>query len=349
MCIIVAKEKGKDLPFKKTLKRCFENNSDGCGLMYVRDGKVVIDKGYMSFGDFYKRLKELKREFGNELKDKAVVMHFRIGTAGRNSAENTHPYPITNNTDLMKELDLECELGIAHNGIISEYNPTKQADKDADLNDTKIFIRDYISRFLELNGEFYKHSFARNLILEESKHNKFAILDTDENIYTIGDFVEDNGIKYSNSTYKSYAYYGSSKYSYYDGYGSYYDSYLDDWYSKAYKKQLEYDETEELGDPYDDYDFENIDLSTDDYNTFWELIDKQDLVVVDNYKKQYYIGNETGYKELNKMIDYALDIDNNIYEIDYEYGRAKMLYKASEDKQMLYNSDYEMVGYYDFV
>lgn len=347
MCIIVAKEKGKELPFKKTLKRCFENNSDGCGLMYVRDGKVVIDKGYMTFGDFYKRLKALKREFGNDLKDKALVMHFRIGTAGRNSAENTHPYPITNNTDLMKELDLECELGIAHNGIISEYNPTKQADKDADLNDTKIFIRDYISRFLELNTEFYKHSFARNLILEESKHNKFAILDTKENIYTIGDFVEDNGIKYSNTTYKSYSYYGgvySSKY--YDYYDDYY---YDDWYSKAKTKQDEYDEYAELGNPYDDYDFENIDLSTEDYNTFWELIDAQELVVIDNYKNQYYVGDENGVKELRDTQDYAIDVDNNIYEIDMEIGRANMIYKATEDKNVLYNSDYEMVGYYDFV
>ena len=88
MCIIVAKEKGKSLPSKKTLKRCFDYNSDGAGFMYVDKGKVIIDKGYMSFTSFYNRLKELKEKF--DIQNKALVMHFRIGTSGK-GAKNLTP------------------------------------------------------------------------------------------------------------------------------------------------------------------------------------------------------------------------------------------------------------------
>ena len=56
MCIIVAKEKGQKLPSKDILKTCFNNNDDGAGFMYVQDGKVIIDKGYMDFKSFYKRV-----------------------------------------------------------------------------------------------------------------------------------------------------------------------------------------------------------------------------------------------------------------------------------------------------
>ena len=80
MCIIVAKEKGQKLPSKDILKTCFERNNDGAGLMYVQDNKVVIDKGYMTFKSFYKRIKKLQKRFNSDLTDKALVFHFRIGT-----------------------------------------------------------------------------------------------------------------------------------------------------------------------------------------------------------------------------------------------------------------------------
>ena len=63
MCIIVSKEKGVKLPTKKILENCFNRNSDGAGFMYVKNNQVMIDKGYMTFEDFYKRLKELKKDY----------------------------------------------------------------------------------------------------------------------------------------------------------------------------------------------------------------------------------------------------------------------------------------------
>ncbi len=47
---------------------------------------------------------------------------------------------------------------------------------------------------------------TRKAILAEINNSKMAFLDCEENIYTIGDFIEDNGILYSNSSYKERAY-----------------------------------------------------------------------------------------------------------------------------------------------
>lgn len=42
MCIIVVKEKNKDLPKLSYLENCFDNNPDGMGFMYTDKGKVIM-------------------------------------------------------------------------------------------------------------------------------------------------------------------------------------------------------------------------------------------------------------------------------------------------------------------
>ena len=220
MCIIVSKEKGKDLPSKKTLKRCFDYNSDGAGFMYVNKGKVIIDKGYMSFTSFYKRLQELKKEFN--LKDKALVMHFRIGTSGVGKKNLTHPFPLTNNFKELNKTHTKSELGIAHNGIIKDY------EYDDILSDTQSFIKDFMYPISRLSKDFYKRGDIQKILKHECE-SKLCILDTNENIYYVGEFIEDSGIMYSNTTYKpmiTYYNYGYN-YPYYDGFG-YYDKWLDE-------------------------------------------------------------------------------------------------------------------------
>ena len=150
MCIIVAKNKGVELPTKKTLKQCFERNKDGAGIMYVKDNKVIIEKGLMTFQEFYQKLRSIKREFGGDLTNKAIVMHFRIGTHGENDKATTHPFPISSNFNDLRATYFETDIGMVHNGIISAYN------YDSVLSDTQTFIRDYVSVFKDLkkNSDF---------------------------------------------------------------------------------------------------------------------------------------------------------------------------------------------------
>ena len=107
MCIIVIKPKDKEIQDKSTLERCFTINRDGAGYMYVdKEKNVMIKKGFMKFDDFYKSMIKDYKE--NNLKNQNLIMHFRIGTSGRNKLGCTHPFPITDKMDENGLRDFFC-------------------------------------------------------------------------------------------------------------------------------------------------------------------------------------------------------------------------------------------------
>lgn len=282
MCIIVSKEKNVKLPTRKTLKTCFENNPDGAGLMYVKDNKVVIDKGYMTFNSFYKRIKRLKKEFNSDLTDKAMVFHFRIGTSGGNIKENTHPFPISSNIPDLKALHISSDLAVVHNGIICNYIYDT-------LSDTQNFIKDFLDPLKELNKNFYKNNKILNII-DKELGGKLAILDTKETITYIGSFENENGVKYSNDTYKTSRYtYSSNKFTTYN-YPSY-DSYDD------------YNTT------YDTYTLDELIKN----NIKYELLESGDIVEYSGY-----------IKEVSNDMQYIVDEFYNLYEM-YEYNKIEYI------------------------
>jgi predicted glutamine amidotransferase len=205
MCIIVAKQKEVKLPDTKILETCFKQNSDGAGFMYVKGGKVVIDKGYMDYKSFKKHYDKLCRKYHN-FENKSLVIHFRIGTDGSNIAKNTHPYPICSDYNIMNKTFYKCDLAMVHNGIITDYRPKAT---DGDIVDTMKFIKDFIQPLKQGWSDFYKND---NMLkgLEYLTNSKLCFLDNKDNIYTSGYFINDNGILYSNGTYKTYTY--QSKY-----------------------------------------------------------------------------------------------------------------------------------------
>ena len=210
MCIIIAKDKKNRLPKIKELEYCFDYNSDGAGFMYTDNGKVIIDKGYMTKEDFLARYKTLCKKY-NYFINKCLVIHCRIGTAGTNTAQNTHPYALTKKINKLHKTYTKASVGIAHNGIISDYQP----HGDKDINDTQNFIRTYMTRKFKEDKEFYKRQHERTTI-EEITNSKWAILDKDDNLYLIGVYTKEDNLAFSNSHYKPISY------SYKDGYSSYY-------------------------------------------------------------------------------------------------------------------------------
>jgi len=217
MCIIVYKPQDIQFPNKKTLKTCFNNNPDGAGFMFADNGKVTISKGFMTFKSFWKALNFERSKHGNDI---PYVMHFRIGTQGGNIPENTHPFALTNKENVLKALDVDCGIGIAHNGIISMCNRT-----NTDISDTMIFIKDYLS-WIITDLDYYKDS--RKLdVIEELAGSKLAILDSKGHCELIGKFTEHNNCYYSNSTYEE------ARYTYsYGGYSGNYNGYSN--YSAPY-------------------------------------------------------------------------------------------------------------------
>lgn len=303
MCIIVAKNKGVALPTKKTLEQCFERNKDGAGIMYVKNNKVIIEKGLMTFQDFYKKLKSIKKEFGGDLTNKAIVMHFRIGTHGENDKATTHPFPISSNFDDLRATYFETDLGMAHNGIMSAYN------YDRTLSDTQSFIKDYVSVFKELNKKFYLNNKVMEIISNEANisSNKLCFLDNKENIYWYGNKVIDNGVIYSNETYKPYTYKSYRSYSYDYDY----------WYGKDYKSSYSKPKTKSY--TIDDFIKNRVEyelLQVGDYyqtnETFGEYVKANDTIIIDKDHNLYEVKD-------NKvsLIGTDADIYNKDWNIKY--------------------------------
>lgn len=269
MCIIVVKKDNISFPKKDILKNCFDNNPDGAGYMLAVDNKVIIKKGFDTFNKFWKSLSKTRKTYGDSL---PYIMHFRISTQAHGRMDCTHPFPLSAKMGDLRALDTTCNIGIAHNGIISLTSSYGYGyNKTITYSDTMEFITDYLTLIIE-NEDYYKDQNKLKLI-EKLCESKLAILDKNGHIELIGSgFVEDNGIIYSNTSYKTYkikATYVSKTTSnatapsyFYGGKNSFssqqskssWDSYFDE-YDKQY-----YDDYEEFYDYYTgEYDFTEVD------------------------------------------------------------------------------------------
>ena len=196
MCVILVKEKGIELPTKKVLKCSWERNPDGAGFMFNDYGKVVIMKGFMTFEEFYLRL-QTANEFYH-LKEKGLVIHFRIATSGLKDKGNCHPYPISNdNLDLRKSF-ITTELGIAHNGIIRSYN-----GKNNILNDTQLFIKNDLFELNSLDKKFYKNVIFQSMIERLIDGSRLVFLNKKGEIIKLGNWFHNGNYYFSNLNHVS--------------------------------------------------------------------------------------------------------------------------------------------------
>jgi predicted glutamine amidotransferase len=341
MCVIIVKDKNQTLPKKDTLKNCFERNPDGAGFMYVESGKVVIDKGYMTFKSFYKHYKKLCNKFNN-FEGKNLVMHMRISTSGGVERENTHPFPITDNYQDMFKLYYRTDIGVMHNGVISASRPSKDEEAKK-INDTMIFTKEYLNRVYEDWKDCFKnYAFITGVNILTS--SKFAILDKDENLTLIGTFYEYEGAKYSNTSYyalykgtnsssptKKYGYdynkkYGCYNYDGYSQYGYYGDDYYydegfdyDDYYtSEEYEKYLE--------EKYGEVDDEDVVILQD--NDLVALDEESDYVRVGNIRTEE--GSIFIFETKNYVLKELSSVDRKVIK---KYPQA---YAYVEKTGMLY-------------
>lgn len=304
MCIIVAKEKNVKLPSEEVLKNCFTNNSDGAGFMYVDKNKVVIDKGYLKYDDFIKHYKKLCKKY-HDFKNKALVMHFRIGTSGLNDRGNTHPYPISSNVKDLHSVKSICDIGIAHNGIISDYNPK---DDKKNTNDTQEFIMKYLTPLYEHYRDFYKNEYILKG-LEDITGSRLVFLTSDEKLYYVGDFEENKGIKYSNSSYEERYWYNCDNYNVYT---PAWDTYTHDYVGN------------------EGYVFNEAQIKIDKKD-----IDMHNVIKLDS---EWYIGNGYGIEKVGDRNFYADMYEYTLYE-ELENGDLILI---GEDTYV-YDEDYEEI------
>lgn len=218
MCVIIAKNKESRLPTITELKNCFTYNSDGAGFMYIDNNKVIIDKGYMNWENFKNKYDELCEKY-NDFINKSLVIHCRITTDGSTNPKNCHPFALSDSIGKMQKTKTTATVGVAHNGIISDYRP-KQTDK-RDVSDTILFIEKYLAPIQKEFKEFYKNQAFLDGI-ELITNSKFAFLDSDDILTVCGNFIDENGLLFSNSSYLSY-----NNYNYNYNYNDFYDFYED--------------------------------------------------------------------------------------------------------------------------
>ena len=192
MCIICVSPAGVKQPNVNTLRTMFYRNPHGAGYMFARDGKVTIHKGFMDFDSF---LGAVRSE--HFTKADSVVYHFRISTQAGVNAPMTHPFPLSNQPRMMRSLDLTCRYGVAHNGII---HLTSDPDNKR-YSDTAIFITDYLSRIIRRKTDLKDE--ATLALIWKLAQSKLAIMDGDGYVATVGHFIDDHGLLFSNDSYQT--------------------------------------------------------------------------------------------------------------------------------------------------
>ena len=245
MCIIAYKPLNVAFPEENYLKNCFDNNDHGAGFMYAYNGVVHIQKGYETFDSFKNALNKARKITGDKV---PYVMHFRIATQGFEKCM-THPFPLSSNMKNLKKLKYDCNIGVAHNGILD-----LTSDGSKEYSDTMKFITDYLALIIR-NYSWYKDDRTKTLIERLIDGSRLCILDKKGHGEILGNgWVEDNGVFYSN---KSYSYKKVSiphwDWTYDDGYAL-----RNRWgqpYKSAFGTVVEDDDTPALYDYETEYDY----------------------------------------------------------------------------------------------
>ena len=193
MCIICVKPAGISLPAEDLINNMWENNPDGAGYMYPENGKTVIRKGFMSYKDLQKSVKSVEKR--KDTTHLPMIFHFRIGTSGGNIPACTHPFPVTTNIQAMRKLKTTATLACAMNGIIPGIKGYKKT------SDTMEYISEQLAYLYKLVPNFWTMQNGQIMVANGS-NSKWAFMSGAGKVGIIGDFIEDKGLLFSNSSYK---------------------------------------------------------------------------------------------------------------------------------------------------
>jgi predicted glutamine amidotransferase len=177
MCIICIKKKGVKFPSVEIVNTMCSSNPHGFS-MVISDGRRARITKTLNRKKFIEYYKNAVKSY--DYNTSAMFIHARIKTHGSERLENCHGWR-------------ENGLIFAHNGILSIQNRN-------DLTDSETFFRDIFSPAYKVGGWKLGEK-TINAIIGTSK---FVFMDDKGNIHHYGNYICDDGILYSNSTYISY-------------------------------------------------------------------------------------------------------------------------------------------------
>jgi predicted glutamine amidotransferase len=212
MCVIVAVKLKKDIPPIDVLQKCDSSNPQGMGYMYVKDGLVHIEKGFWQAPLL---MQAMQKDIPD---DSPVVIHFRLATHGGQSGNMCHPFPVTNDYAALCALAVQCDIGVAHNGIMHNYGKI-----DTNYSDTQNFIATVLYHVKDYLG----NEGIRKLIMDSIGTDKLAFLDKTGYMRLFGLFHEKDNAWYSNLywNWSAYTRRGKTVYEYQGDYDKDYTTY----------------------------------------------------------------------------------------------------------------------------
>jgi|GEM_PF-895717 len=178
MCIAILNTP-KQILSKQTLKNCWDNNYDGAGMLYIKDGSLTTFKELDSFKKFFNHYKEAKKAN----KKSWFVLHFRISTHGKVNETNCHPFMVNPN------------LGFVHNGIISGVGSSES------FSDTYLFNQTILKGL----PEGFEHNEATKVLLDSfidsskliflNSRNEWSIINEEAGHWADGNWFSNNSYK----------------------------------------------------------------------------------------------------------------------------------------------------------
>lgn len=192
MCIIAIKKSGIDLPKSEHLLNCESKNNDGVGVALLRNGtqSILIKKDFDNASVLIDWLHQ------NVTTDDTCIIHFRYATHGLKDKGNRHPFPITRDREKLRLIETEADMIMAHNGVISDY---RHHDT---FSDTQKFIMDILADE-DINKSLDSKA-VRKLISNFIGNDRVVILNKDNTLYLFGEWINSEGILYSNTGYQFY-------------------------------------------------------------------------------------------------------------------------------------------------
>ena len=113
----------------------------------------------------------------------------------------THPFPLSNRIEHMKVLDVECSCGVVHNGIIRLTTDRNNRE----YSDTALFIANYLSLIIREPGDLKDERILT--LIHRLAGSKLAIMDGDGYIATVGEYINQKGLLFSNTSFETDTYY----------------------------------------------------------------------------------------------------------------------------------------------
>ena len=208
MCLIIAKESGKELneSLFPIIESASKMNPDGLGYMLKRknEARIFIRKGLLKDIDVIEELK-----ISDILPDDELVIHLRLATSGLEDENNCHPFVVANEEkDILQNNSFVTLPCLSHNGIFNDFSYLEDA-----FSDTYYFIKEYLSPREVLYNEEKLRYLTKHL-----SWNKLAILfpQKDKKMLLLGNFFEEGNYKVSNRGYSYTSPYYKEQTNFYD-------------------------------------------------------------------------------------------------------------------------------------